>query len=310
MSDSNVRQKINFNFVSNVLGITKDEIIAYPENEFCVYWFLKSNHLTDLILSSDEIQKLDSCNLFKSAALLHSLTKMTSDDLLRLKFNDSFAVLALNRILDMNNCETQNASFANWDADVNWFSIQYGCFSISLPNYLWWYATDAVQKIVGQNDFSLQTTILSGVPIIMLSFCGFDFPESCKQVINFNLINTVDPLLQCADTFLDLGLTDENFTYFDKVTSLYFIMQMYELDGMWKLALLSTLRDNLVRIYSPGETFFETVFRCLQFDISKFSAGINCQAINNKLLWNGKQFNLIDYVKNPSGFINNLKGGL
>ena len=26
MSDSNVRQKINFNFVSKVLGLTKDEI--------------------------------------------------------------------------------------------------------------------------------------------------------------------------------------------------------------------------------------------------------------------------------------------
>ena len=52
MSDSNVQQKINFNFVSKVLGLTKDEIIAYPENEFCVYWFLKSNHLTCLLYTS------------------------------------------------------------------------------------------------------------------------------------------------------------------------------------------------------------------------------------------------------------------
>lgn len=34
MSDSNVQQKINFNFVSKVLGLTKDEIIAYPKMNF------------------------------------------------------------------------------------------------------------------------------------------------------------------------------------------------------------------------------------------------------------------------------------
>lgn len=299
-------EKVSFDYVSQSTGLTRSEFVSYDDNSFSIYWFLRVNKLTSLKLYEDDINKLVSNGFLVSSALMHSITKLQPQDFTKMLYDECpFAVAAL-RVSEMKNCKSATLdSFKN--VSSMWFSIQYGINNINLPSYLWWLAKEIVTNITNGDGFFMCTNLSDGVPVMQICFGRYDFVP-VRGVVEYEIGNTQDPLLECASKFIELSNINVAFSYTDKVTVLYQLVHLYDIDSTWRFAFMSPIRKRLVLAYEPGDTFLDSLWKCLKEDVEwvvKPSEHLYTSTIN---IFDMK-VDLVKYALNPKNFTDNLKGG-
>lgn len=297
---------VSLDFVSGILGLSAEDIETFEQDNFNVLWFLKTHHLLTFTPDSDGISKITSNGFLKSAALMQSLLQLDQDTLSKMLYNRTPVDIALMKILELSTCGTQGMSFDYFDDTVNWFSIQYGCYNINLPNYLWWLAVDVVLHVTANEQFFVSTGEVSGIPVIQLSFGKYGF-EPVRDCLEFSLPNLTDPLLQTADDFMNLGFVSNSVSYLDKVTYVYQLVQLYDLDANWRYAFNSPILERLVTAYAPGDSFFDALWKCLHDDVDwvvKPEEHLRRSTVDVF----GVKADLLDYAIHPSLFIKKIGG--
>lgn len=297
---------VSLDFVSSVLGIPAEDVEAFEQDNFNVLWFLKTHHLLTFTPDSDGISKIISNGFLKSAALMKSLLQLDQDTLSKMLYDRTPVDIALMKILELPTCGTQEMSFDYFDNTLNWFSIQYGCYNINLPNYLWWLAVDVVLHVTANEQFFVSTSEVSGLPVIQLSFGKYGF-ESVRDCLEYNLLNLADPLLQTADDFMNLGFVSNSISYLDKVTYVYQLVQLYDLDANWRYAFNSPMVERLVTAYAPGDSFFDALWKCLHDDVDWVVKPVE-HLLRSTVDIFGVKADLLDYAIHPSLFIKKIGG--
>lgn len=297
---------VSLDFVSSVLGIPAEDVEAFGQDNFNVLWFLKTHHLLTFTPDSDGISKIISNGFLKSAALMKSLLQLDQDTLSKMLYDRTPVDIALMKILALTTCGTQEMSFDYFDNTLNWFSIQYGCYNINLPNYLWWLAVDVVLHVTANEQFFVSTGEVSGLPVIQLSFGKYGF-EPVRDCLEYNLLNLTDPLLQAADDFMNLGFVSNSISYLDKVTYVYQLVQLYDLDANWRYAFNSPMVERLVTAYAPGDSFFDALWKCLHDDVDWVVKPVE-HLLRSTVDIFGVKADLLDYAIHPSLFIKKIGG--
>ena len=297
---------VSLDFVSGVLGIPAEDVEAFEQDNFNVLWFLKTHHLLTFTPDSDGISKIISNGFLKSAALMKSLLRLDQDTLSKMLYDRTPVDIALMKILELSTCGTQEMSFDYFDNTLNWFSIQYGCYNINLPNYLWWLAVDVVLHVTANDQFFVSTGEVLGLPVIQLSFGKYGF-EPVRDCLEYDLPNLADPLLQTADDFMNLGFVSNSISYLEKVTYVYQLVQLYNLDANWRYAFNSPMMERLVTAYAPGDSFFDALWKCLHDDVDWVVKPAE-HLLRSTVDIFGVKADLLDYAIHPSLFIKKIGG--
>lgn len=295
--------------LTKMTDLSVEELNSFDDELFSYYWFLREHKLTSLKMSESDISNIMSNGFLHSAALMHSIKHLTSTDLEQMLPNLSPFDTALQRVLHLPNCVTTQVNQFQYDSDVNWFSIQYGIYSINLPNYFWWTVDSFVKEITDGDDFVIQVYLVGGnVPVLQLSFGKYDFMEP-RQVIEFDLSNSIDPVFECADDLVNTGLLRGNYSYKDKISFVYQLAKLYDIDATWRYAFVSPVGKRTVLAYEPGDTYLDSLWKCLKEDyawINKPEEHLR----NSVVSICGEKLDLISYARNPKAFLEHLHGGL
>lgn len=308
MKKTDLVKTLGIEQVNKITSLSFDELMEYDDELFEVYWFLRSNKLTTLKLTSEDIELLKYNGFLRNRAMMLSLTHLTESYVSKMLYTGTPFDVILQSIRLLPGCQPSDASNVKQGTDTSWFSIQWGPFSMNLPLYCWHLAADAVQSIVGNSEFYFVVSSAENVPIIKLCFDKYSFAED-KQVLEFELINTDDPAGECALAFENYGfekLTDV--TYLSLVSSVFTILHLYEFDSLWRFALFSPIRDKLAYAYEPGDTFYDAAMKCLKDEVDWML--IPDGHIKKKdVTILGASYDLSKYVENPTDFVRNLTGG-
>lgn len=287
-------------------GFTREQIELYDESALKFYWFLRANSLISVELPPEAVVALQQIGFFESVADLHSLKHLQSTDLAKIRVDGSPADLALARVLKMPNCKTQDSFFFGVPEKCKWFSIQYGAFSYNLPNYLWWLAPEIVKEKIGTEDFLVDAVYAGRVPVIQLgtSKCILGTPN---QVLEFDLEGGTDPIRECVDSFLQIGITHKSPTFIEKILVYFPALNLYEFDPNWRYVFISPVADLIMASYAPGDTFFDATWKALKSEIlyvPEQTAHLNSSHVDIF----GTKVDLVEYALRPKLFVQKLKG--
>lgn len=308
MNIAKIQESANLDYVQSMTGLSIEQLEDYPEDAFNLFWFMRANNLTSLTLQDEDVNKLHSCGFFKTAALMNSIKIISMDDIKKLQYNQSPAELALHRVLSLDNCKTTEAgiTFGVPDRNAYWFSIQYGIYSITVPSYLWNLAESIIEKVTRGRDFEVRPTFASGVPVLQLAFNQFSFSDTIHEVLEIPLSNDVDPVLRCADDFCALNLYKLKYSVIEKVTVLFQLINLMEIDHRWQLAFTSPLCKQLMFAYDPGDSYLDTLLKLLQ---DNFKCEIQAQQspdangnlhVKDKIVYvKNRKLDLLEYARHP-----------
>lgn len=301
-------EKVGLEELTKTIGLTKEEVQEYDDEMLSYYWFLRVNNLTRLKLSASEVKRIVNAGFLSSSAVMHSITHLTQLELESIENDTSPIETSIRQIYALPNCKSEMLDLSYLNYDSNWFSIQFGIYSINLPVYLWWMAVDLVKEMTDGFSFYLNLDNVSGgIPVLMLSFDKYktSFP---KDVVEHEMLNVKDPLLQCADDFLSLGLLRGEYDYKSKIVILYQLVRLYDIDPTWVYALFSPIQNRLVLAYVPGDGFLDTLWRCLEEDVPWVIKSEEHLHKSNIMILDIK-VNLVNYALNPTVFVEKLKEG-
>lgn len=309
MSKTDLLERVGYDKVLSVTQLNDIDFELYDDRLFDIYWFLRVNKLIEEIIMPREILLLEQNGFFQSRALMRSIRALSQREMRMLMSDHTPLDIAVERLNDLPGFSSDNYNTLITSDRQNWFSLQWGINSIVLPMYLWTLVPEIVANLVGDLKFFIDVTDSNGVPVIQLSFGKYAFSR-VKQVLEFNMPNTDDPVLECAESFLEMGfINDRNFSYVDKVTVIFPIVHLYEFDSAWRYAFVSPIRDRIVHAYEPGDYFFDALWKCLQEDVSwmlKPAEHIH----QNIVEVFGVKYDLIKYVTDPERFVTMAKGGM
>lgn len=268
MNIAKIEEQAPLDYVKEITRLTEEQLITYSEDAFNLYWFMRINSLTSLILTSDDVNKLHSCGMFKTVALMYSIQHVTPTDLQQLQFNQTPVDLALHRILSLPNCKSDLKDLKVDVATRNtyWFSIQFGVYSVNLPSYMWNYAVDAVQQITHRHDFETRIQSINGIQVIQLAFGLYNFSEVAHDILEIPLNNEIDPVKIYTEDFTALGLYAKKRDFLEEVSVLFPLLHLIDLNKEWRLVLTSLLQKRIVWAYDPEDTVWDAILKVLMED--------------------------------------------
>lgn len=296
---------LGYQTVSEITDLDKISLMTFNDNLFAVYWFMRVNHLTSLALTETDVDKIMSDGFLASSALMHSIDHLMYDDIDKMLYNTCPLDVALQRISGVPEA-TVEAYSLNGAQKCSWFSIQVGIYSINLPVYLWHAAASIVHSITNGERFFTRVEVFDGIPIVKLSFGRFNFMPS-RQIIEYELLNTQDPVFELASDFTNSEFFNRSYSYLEMVTYVYQMIRLYDIDATWRFAFVSPIAARLVLAYEPGDTFLDALWKCLKEDIEWVEKPAEHLYISAIDIF-GIKTDLTRYAINPDKFIAQIKG--
>lgn len=305
MIHTNQIQEFNYNEIKGTLGLTTEQIDQLDDTALSHYWFAIVHNLTGLVLDNEQIHALIDAGFFNSMAMMRSMQHLTMNDVNLLVEERTVIGLIIRKLYSLPECRSEICTQDYSMMTANWISLQFGIYSLRLPFYLWWMVIPEVSRIIDGKDLYFNLYSVGGVPSISLGFGKFMLSEP-HNILEFEMQNTADPVLQCVDDFLSLGIIPGIFSYENKVIILYQLIQLYDLDPTWRYAFVSPIRDRLVSAYEPGDTFLDSLWKCLNADVDWVTKP--SQHLRSSTVMIGdKKVDLVIYALNPTVFVERLK---
>lgn len=307
MNSTKQIQSVDLNTIKEVLGLRGKPLEQFSDDELNYYWFASSHKLLPAGLTNECVRALVKAGFFSSMPMMLSMQHLTMGNLSNLVRTDSIIGMIVQELYAMPECKSEKYQMDYSEIKSNWLSIQFGIYSIRLPLYLWWMVVPTVKKIIDGKDLYLNLYCIDGVPVISLGFGKYILSDP-RQVVEFEMENSADPVVQCVDDFLSLGLVQGQFSYENKAIVLYQLVHLYDIDPTWRYAFVSPIRDRLVLAFEPGDTFLDSLWKCLQEDVPwviKPAEHLRSSSVS----LSGVKTDLVMYALNPTVFVDKLKGG-